>query len=152
MTSGGHPWISKRIHSLSFFTGHGLTACTVMVMYVTHRVHIMDNTTLNVYGNNYLRGIKHFFILKPVYVNVSLQCNLHATQEGRDELELKSTLTSLSLSPIIVPVESLLFGKKTDPTFHGENFVTRYVVSLQGTLNTNLRWAKAQSSMSLYKN
>lgn len=94
-----------------------------------------------------------FFLLKPVYVNVSLHCSLHATQEGRDELELKSTLTSLSLSPIIVPVESLLFGKKTtDQTFHGEHFVTRYVVSLQGTLNTNLRWAKAQSSMSLYKN
>lgn len=69
-----------------------------MVMYVTHRVHIMDNNTLNVYGNNYLRGIKKKIILKPVYVNVSLQCNLHATQEGRDELELKSTLTSLSLS------------------------------------------------------
>lgn len=61
MTFGGSPWISKRIHSESFFTGHGGTACTVMVMYVTHRVHIMDNATLNVYGSNYLKGIKTCF-------------------------------------------------------------------------------------------
>lgn len=94
-----------------------------------------------------------FFLLKPVYVNVSLHCSLHATQEGRDELELKSTLTSLSLSPIIVPVESLFFGEKTDQTFHEEdNFMLPYyVVCLQGTLNTNLKRTKAQSSIFLKK-
>lgn len=69
MTFGGSPWISKRIHSESFFTGHGGTACTVMVKYVTHQVHIMDNTTLNVHGiwGQYLRrkGIKHVGSMYP---------------------------------------------------------------------------------------